>query len=514
MSINPASNTSATTAEQQAVERWAAERGVSPATLRRAGVAASVRSDWPGDNGFETDVAAAFPYVRDGQAVGWKYRRIGRKQHSQQAGGEAWWFGLERLVRPDAERIYVVEGEPDALAMAEAGLDVAAWTGGAHAGDADADVETAAKFEPARVVREGAFAGKEIVLAGDMDDQGKALKSAFARLFGLAKVRELEWPEGLKDANDYLLTFGAEGLRRYAEERHRPWRIEGLYSIDELPERPPRTVWRNVLNGFDDGVALGGNCCSVLTGEPGSGKTHISAQIAFNVAKAYGVKIAVATFETLAKPQYQRFLRSFHSGRLQKEMTVAEIEAADEFIRAQYLFIQHPREITSFQWIIGIMEAAVNKGCGMIVIDPWNRLEHAREYGESETEYTGRALNVLMDFVRDFQVHVMVLTHPTKRPNAYDMKTQKRYAPQLSDISGSKHWENRVDQGFVIHRERKHDGRERITDSEFIIAKSRDAEELGFERSVPLTLDLDCGRFRVRPDVEGAVNPLPRANDA
>jgi twinkle protein len=61
------------------------------------------------------------------------------------------------------------------------------------------------------------------------------------------------------------------------------------------------------------------------------------------------------------------------------------------------------------------MEVAVARyGARIIIIDPWNELEHDRRQGESETEYIGRAIRTLKRFAKAFQVHICVIAHPTK----------------------------------------------------------------------------------------------------
>jgi hypothetical protein len=64
--------------------------------------------------------------------------------------------------------------------------------------------------------------------------------------------------------------------------------------------------------------------------------------------------------------------------------------------------------------------AVVWHGAKIIQIDPWNRLEAARERDESETEYIGRCLRTLHVFAHDMNCHVQVLAHPAKmeRPQA------------------------------------------------------------------------------------------------
>ena len=85
--------------------------------------------------------------------------------------------------------------------------------------------------------------------------------------------------------------------------------------------------------------------------------------------------------------------------------------------------------------------------------------------------------------------HVQVLAHPAKMD-----ATRKGKAPELEDISGSKNWDNMVDQGFVVHRPKFFDENGRNTDAELWYRKSR-FEDLGYPCRLKMTLDPATGRY-------------------
>ena len=134
-----------------------------------------------------------------------------------------------------------------------------------------------------------------------------------------------------------------------------------------------------------------------------------------------------------------------------------------------------------------------------------NRLEAARSPGESETDYIGRCLRTLHAFAHDLNCHVQVLAHPAKIDTA-----RKGKAPDLEDISGSKNWDNMVDQGFVVHRPKFFDDNGRNTEAEFHQRKSR-FEELGYPCKLKMTFDLRTGSYR-SADYDGSAG-LNRMHD-
>ncbi|MDD1522423.1 hypothetical protein [Bradyrhizobium ottawaense] len=128
---------------------------------------------------------------------------------------------------------------------------------------------------------------------------------------------------------------------------------------------------------------------------------------------------------------------------------------------------------------------------GFLQIDPWNRLEASREPRESETDYIGRCLRELYNFAVDLDCHVQILAHPAKAGDGY----RRSDPPELEHIHGSKHWDNMVDQGFVVHRRRLfNDKGEREFYTELHHKKSR-FEELGYATKFGLEFQSDTERL-------------------
>jgi twinkle protein len=332
---------------------------------------------------------------------------------------------------------------------------------------------------------------KRFVWCGDGDGPGRSLRADMVKLLGAARFHHVEWPEGCKDANDMLRADGPAALRDLVTEGALPWPIDGLFRLDELPEPPPLTLWRPGFPEWENRVLLAPRTLSVVTGHPGHGKTSLLMQIWYQVCRDYGVAAAVASFETRAKPHHRRTLRQLHVEKLEKHMSDAEMTAADKWIADHFLWILHPEHRPSLDWLLDIAEAAVVRhGARIIQVDPWNRLEAARERNESETDYIGRCLRLLHVFANDMNCHVQVLAHPAKMD-----ATRKGKAPELEDISGSKNWDNMVDQGFVVHRPKFFEDGERKTEAEFLHKKAR-FDELGFACRLKMDFDLRTGRYR------------------
>jgi twinkle protein len=126
-----------------------------------------------------------------------------------------------------------------------------------------------------------------------------------------------------------------------------------------------------------------------------------------------------------------------------------EFEETFEYIKDNYFFI-YPEEDMSFTSIIEKAKYLVKKrGIKILVIDPYNKIEHLKEKGENETEYISRFLDRLVTFARTYNVLVFLVAHPRKMQKD---ATGKHEVPSLYDINGSANFYNKCDYGISIYR--------------------------------------------------------------
>jgi twinkle protein len=78
----------------------------------------------------------------------------------------------------------------------------------------------------------------------------------------------------------------------------------------------------------------------------------------------------------------------------------------------------------------------------MLIIDPWNELEHNRPMNMSLTEYVGKMIKKMKRFAKQFGVCVVVVAHPTKISEGAEIG--------LYSISDSAHWANKADLGILV----------------------------------------------------------------
>jgi len=480
-----------------AVIAWASGRGISEQVIRRNRIG-FVHTYIPAREGMADCIA--FPYFRNGEVVNIKFRTLDGKDYCQVKGAEKILYGLDDIV--DSKTAYIVEGEPDKLAMEEAGyLNVLSVPDGAPAvvkkGDPD---PRDAKFSFLANCAEQLDRLERIVLAGDMDAAGLALEEELARRLGRERCWRVRWPAGnddpCKDANEVLKRHGAQVLRECVEAAE-PYPIAGLHLVSEFADetlalyrdgrkRGHRTGWATL----DEHMSVVDSQLVVVTGLPNSGKSEFIDALAVNLATTYGWRVALCSFEN-QPPEHISKLAEKHLGLPfwdgpSHRMSEEDLRRAMAWCEDHFQMIRADDDSPTIDWILSAAKAAVLRhGIKALVIDPYNEIEHKRPSNMSETEYVSQILGRVKRFAKNHGVVVFFVAHPTKMY----AENGKVPVPSLYDISGSANWANKADLGIVVHRPNRN---EPITE---IHVKRPRSKTFGKEGIVRLVYDRATGRY-------------------
>ena len=113
---------------------------------------------------------------------------------------------------------------------------------------------------------------------------------------------------------------------------------------------------------------------------------------------------------------------------------------------------------------------AVRDQCKMIVIDPWNELEHLPEKGESMTQYINWALQQIRVWAERWDCHICVVAHPRK------IGTDGRiFVPSGYDIADSAAFVNKSSLGVTVFMDEGDDPHVKLR-----VWKVRDVNLYGF----------------------------------
>jgi twinkle protein len=482
----------------RAVLTWLARRGISEATARRNGIG-FVPDIWFAGLGAKSD-AIAFPYFRSGELVNIKFRAIAEKAFAQVKGAEKIVFGLDDIA--NTKTAIIVEGELDKLALDEAGFRnvVSVPDGAPQHVKAEPDPDDA-KFSFLANCAPYLEPLDRVIIAVDDDVAGQALAEELARRLGKQRCWRVRWPDSCdvrcKDANEVLLTHGAEVLRECIDQAE-PYPIAGLHGILDYADetfalyrdgraRGHSTGWPSL----DDYMTIRPGELSVLTGIPNSGKSEFLDALMINLTQRYGWQFAICSFENppeehIAKLAEKWLGLPFWDGPTRR-MSEADLQRAMAWAADHFYFIRFDDEAPTIGAILEKARIAVIRhGARGLVIDPYNEIEHRRPGNITETEYVSELLGIVRRFAQNHGVHVWFVAHPAKMHR----ENGSVPIPTLYDISGSANWANKADLGVVVHRDPNQDP----TQTEIHVRKVR-FKSVGKVGFVALRWDPITGRY-------------------
>lgn len=425
--------------------KWLANRGITePVLLRNRVHTASVYMPQ-----VQAEVlAVAFPYYRDGQVINAKYRDTA-KNFCMISGAERILYGYDDI----STTTIVVEGEMDKLAVEVAGMqNCVSVPDGAPAANAK---NFGQKFD--FLNDEHLQKVETWVVAVDNDAPGQRLQDELVRRFGPEKCKLATWPDGCKDANDVLMHHGPQTLRECIEMA-RPVPIVGVFNADDFADDFLRMYEEGAPNGIttgwdsvDKNWRVQPGQLLVVTGIPGQGKSEWVDALCVNLALDHGWRTAFYSPENAPTALHimklaEKFIRKpFNAGPVER-MSREEATKAKDWISSHFDWILP--EQPSLEEIVDRARALVlRRGIRVLVVDPWNEVEHSRPVGMSEVEYIGRSLSMLRRFAREKELLVIVVAHP----RLMDKKSDGGYVvPTPYDISGGAMWRNKADNCITV----------------------------------------------------------------
>lgn len=439
------------------VLRWFEGRGIEPETVARTGIYSGMRQSTgevlPDPDGN----IIVFPTLRNGQVVAEKYRGA-HKTFWQKPNGLRSFYNADILSDPaliaGSVPLIITEGEPDYLTALQCGFPhTVSVPDGAppvrQSGDPVPDYDQ--KFSYVMLDWERLKLIKKIILAVDNDGPGKVLGEELVRRLGRARCYWVDYPENCKDLNDVLCAHGAAEVTRVLNGA-KPYPVNGLYALSEFPSEPEFDPKSTGWGRLDEFIRVFYPCFMVVTGFAGAGKTTWANQLVAQLAAQHNWRAAIASYEMRLDPYVTDTLRVSFLQKPKYEWTPQDRLEANQWIEENFMFISPASdddEQKDIDWLIERAAAAVIRhGIRVLLIDPWNEIEHSRRRGESPTDYTGRAIQALKKFGRDFDCVVIVVAHPTK-------EGAKKKAEDLSlyDVSDSAHFANKADLGVVMIRQ-------------------------------------------------------------
>jgi twinkle protein len=469
----------------EAHAKWLEERGVPCELAAKMGL-------------FSKGNALAFPYeATDGSTLFVKWRGPDKRFWIEPPGQKLEPWLLPQAQATASDTLIWTEGEIDALSiLAAGGSPVVSVPNGAPAKPGEGDILPTADSAFA-YLWQGGRRRPEIaryrrhILATDGDGPGCVLRDELAVRLGREACWFVTYPAGCKDANDVLRKHGREGVLRLIATAL-PMVPDQLVPFSAIP-RSSGVSLSSGWGALDQHFMICIPEVCVVSGPPNHGKSQWTLALGANLARVHGLRVAILQFEDDVDRHRDDLARYARAWRYSTEAGKPITMETEAWIDAHFVTIQPPEDIEeaadkTLAWLLDrIDEAATRHDCKVILLDPWNEIEHAWSVNETETAYTGRALRQIRALARKYQLLVIVVTHPSKSGG---QKTEPEEM-SLYDISGSAHWANKPDHGVLIYRPKGSD--ETIVN----VAKCRDFRKRGQPGAVSMRFDPRTATFSV-----------------
>ena len=420
-------------------------RGIQPDTAQRAGVCSAKYKI----GGVERD-CLAFPYREGTKTVNLQYKTTD-KQFALEHDCELIPWNIDACI--GQESVFITEGMMDALALMQLGFDNVISV----ANGAQTDMRSFQRFRYSHL-----DPLTTIYLAGDMDEEGEALRQRLAEYFGEARCRIVRGEEA-KDANDMLMRHGADAVLQCINHAQ-PCPITGVETIGDYRERV-MDIWRNGIEPgkrvgwgeLDDHVQWEPGRSVVIVGAPNTGKSTFADDLVLNLALQHGWKAALYSPEMFPPERHiERLATAIAGRRFRREVVTTErgvdyrrtlipqpmAERILDWLGENIFFVTEQSGRTIHKLLHRAEQLQQRYGIRQLLLDPFNYIQ-LPDGAKSDTMKIGDILAEIELFAHRTGLLVIVVVHPSKPQKGEEITS-------LYNASGSAEFRNRADYGLVL----------------------------------------------------------------
>lgn len=422
------------------------ERGISPDAIRAYGIG---MGHYPYDK--NSPLCVVFPFIdSSGDVQMLKWRDPDDKAYIRTtAKSRKVLFGIPAIPE-NQDTMYLVEGELDALSMWDMGYPAVSVPFGAK-------LITGAENDPNSEWIEHDYdqwiaPHTKIVFATDADEVGREAAESIARRLGREKCKMINWPEGIKDANEFLQKgFDAEDFTNDVLTQAANLDPKSLKSAKEYRKEIWECFYPSDSGAIGDPMPFGGDQfpfrfrpgeTTVWTGYSKHGKTVLLNYMLVHLTQ-YHRRSCLCSLEMKPEKNLQAIIRMGLARSKpddEKQFDFALDWASKHFWIYDKVGTAHPDEVLEV-----FAYAAKKYGISHFVIDSLMRLD----IPEDEDAQLKQLMNRLCDFATTYNVHVHLVAH-SKKP---DMKRPENKGwPNKHMVRGSVHVTNIAHNVVVVWR--------------------------------------------------------------
>ncbi len=249
------------------------ERGLTDETIDHFGLGYDERKN-----------AIAIPHFKKGELINIKYRFLEPKdiRYTSESNAEQWVYHDEGLaVASEKGAVFIAEGEMDAMSLWQMGVRNVI-SPGSGANSYGPWIEELDKI-------------KAVWIVYDNDPPGQSAAKELGTRIGVEKCRNVLYPDGFKDANEYMLKHSSQQIRELFAQSKPFYKYE-FNNISDVVQDMVSNPRDYITTKLFPEVRIYKDNLTVLSGETNSGKSSVALNIALELA-GKGVPVLVLPLE-------------------------------------------------------------------------------------------------------------------------------------------------------------------------------------------------------------------------
>jgi len=370
-----------------------------------------------------TPVSVYFPYRTDNELIGYKARLLDpKKMWAVGTTKGADLFGWDKAIATGGRKLYITEGEFDAVALYQIMKDQARGTAYENNNPPVVSLVNgagSAKKDLPLMLRRIKEHFKEIVLVFDMDAPGREAAEAVMKLIPEATVAVLPG----KDVNDCLIEGRSKAVHAacvFNAAKPKNTRIVSGDTLHESAKEPPKYgmawPWRHITKAtrglrFGETIYIG-------AGQK-QGKSEIVNTLASHFITNYGLKVFLVKPEESNKKTYKLVAgkmegKFFHDPEIEFDMEA--YERAGGKLQGHLFLLDLYQHVGWESLKADIRHAAAVEGCKVVMIDPITNLTNGMDAATANVKLQEIAQE-LSSMALDLDILIFIFCH-LRNPDA------------------------------------------------------------------------------------------------